>query len=105
MDWAVTLLAIHIFGLLGCLLIYHKAPCWMQKVVVGFLGVGMLVMAGGYAAAIGEMAGFGWWGSWNFFTLGLVIEHIGVLLLVFRLNYQEHLQWKPSSAPSLSLPD
>lgn len=98
MIWNLALCTIHAAALAGFIALYRKAPCWMQKVTVGLLIVGMAIIAGAYAMAAG-----GIW--WNFHVrfVGWAFLDAAMLLYVFRLIYQQHLEWKPSSVPFRSL--
>jgi hypothetical protein len=94
--WHLTLLAVHIAALVGAGYLYRSAPCWMQKLTVLGIVVAMLVISVAYALAVLDV-----WGWWLVVVVGLSIEHLAVLLYVFRLIYKGN-QWKPSSAHSLS---
>lgn len=83
MEWHVTMLAVHVVGAILCTLMYRHAPCWMQKLVVVGLVAGMFLIAIAYAVAIG---GFELW--WHVALLGLVIEHVAIMLYVFRVLYK-----------------
>jgi hypothetical protein len=96
MSWDLTMLLMHLCALAGAVMLYRHAPCWMQKIVVGLLFVSMLVFSGAYAAAL-----FDWHWHWMVTRAAYAIEHIAVLLYVFRLIYRDHVQWT-SSAPSRS---
>lgn len=92
MSWNITMLAVHAISLAGCVLLYRSAPCWMQKLVVVGLGFAMLVACMAFGAAL---AGHDYV-RWPIFIVALAIEHIAVLLYVFRLIYQNHIQWNSS---------
>ncbi len=98
MAWNISFLVIHLLYLAGVIALYRHAPCWMQKVTLFGLGITMVLMSIGYAAGAA-----GYWWSWHIMASGLAIEHLAVMIYIFRLIYQQHLQWKPSSAhfPSL----
>lgn len=92
-QWNVTMLFIHAFACFGFARLFEQAPCWMQKVVVALLSFGML------AFAFGDLATLAWgWDHW-LTRVGQALEHIAVLLYVFRLNFQEP-QWANSLARS-----
>ena len=103
MAWFVTLVLVHLVAFFGACALYWRAPCWMQTLAVFGLAIAMGIIGIGYTAMLGEAAGLGWWGGWYVITLGLVIEHIAVLLYIFRLVYREHVQWQNSSARSPNL--
>lgn len=98
MAWEITLFFVHLAALAGCVVLYRKAPCWMQRLVVCGLGLGMLFMCIAYAATLQAA----WW-WWYMALAGFAIEHVAVLLYVFRIIYQG-TQWKPSSVASRSSP-
>jgi hypothetical protein len=83
MQWNLTMLAVHVIaaGLAGVL--YVRAPCWMQKLVILGIFIGFTVMIVAYAAAL---AGVWWW--WHVTLLAFAIEHVALLLYVFRLVWQ-----------------
>lgn len=94
MIWNLTLLVVHLLALAGFVFLYKAAPCWMQKVcIVGFC-IAMAVCSIGFGFGVA-----GQWWHWHIVMLGLAIEHVAVLLYVFRLIYQDHVKWTPSSAP------
>ena len=101
-DWLITLFCIHALAAFGATILYREAPCWMQKVVVIGFVVAMGTVATGYLMQLGDALRWGWWGGESVVIFGMVIEHIAVLLMIFRLNYQEHLQWRKSSEHSRS---
>lgn len=106
MAWASTLFFVHLAALIGVVTLYRRAPCWMQKLSIFGLIVAMTAATLAYSIAL---AGFlaphwGWIGSWEIFGLGLMIEHTAVLLMIFRLVFQqkpvpkEEAQWPNSLA-------
>lgn len=97
MMWNLTLLLVHLAALAGFIHLYKSAPCWMQKVSVAGFVLAMGTMSAAFTLAILDV-----WGHWHVVLLGLAIEHLAVLVYVFRLIYQQHLQWTPSSAHSHS---
>ena len=103
MDWLVTLVAVHVLAVIGAAALFWRAPCWMQKLSIFGFTVALGVIAMGYVALLGERLGLEWLGGGNMIGLGLVIEHIAVLLYVFRMYYRENIQWPNSSAPSRNL--
>lgn len=98
MAWELTLFFVHLAALAGCLVLYGKAPCWMQKLVVFGLGLAMTCLTIAYGGAL-----FSAWWWWYLALAGFALEHTAVLLYVFRIIYQG-TQWKPSSVPSRSSP-
>lgn len=95
--WNLTFLLVHLAAMVGFIHLYKAAPCWMQKVSVAGFVVAMGFLSMGFALALAEV-----WGHWYFVVLGFSIADLSVLLYVFRLIYQQHLEWKPSSIPSRS---
>lgn len=96
--WNFTFLLIHLGAMVGFIHLYKSAPCWMQKVSVAGFVLAMALLSIGFALAVAQV----WW-HWYFFILGFSIADLAVLVYVFRLLYQQHLEWKPSSIPSRSL--
>ena len=98
MMWNATMLAIHLIGLWACGVLYRLAPCWMQKGVIGIIALAMFALAtsNGFAIFGEEFA------RYYLAQLGLALEHLGVLLYVFRLLYQA--PWVTSSRPSHNSP-
>lgn len=94
MIWNLTLFFVHVAALAGAFVLYRKAPCWMQRLVMAGLIGAMTLVAG--ASAL-NLAGV-WW-AWRLSMLGLAVEHIAVLLYVFRLNFQGE-SWKHLSQHS-----
>lgn len=94
------MLGVHIFAFAGFGLLYGQAPCWMQKLVMGLLAVGMGVVALSYAALLNSFV----WEHHMLYRVGVALEHLAVLLYAFRLLVQGAPIWKASSAPSRSSP-
>lgn len=99
MEWNLTMLGVHLVALVLSMLLYRAAPCWMQRLVVVGLSVAFAVMVGAYIAAL---AGDWWW--WYLAVLALTIEHLAVLLYLFRVVWQGGIGWNKSSLRSRSLP-
>lgn len=96
MIWNLIFLLVHLAALAGFIYLYRAAPCWMQKVsVVGFV-IAMTLFTMSFGLGLMEVEGHR-----HLAILGMAIEHLAVLLYVFRLIYQGS-EWKTSSAPSLS---
>lgn len=85
-----SLLALHLLAAAGCVQLYRQAPCWMQKLVMGMLAATMSIASLAYAVSL-----FGG-DYWPVLVLALVVEHIAILLYLFRLSVQG-IQWIPSS--------
>lgn len=94
MIWNITMLVVHLAALAGFLFLYREAPCWMQRLAIAGFALAMAICSIGFGVGLaGE-----WW-YWHIVMLGLAIEHFSVLLYVFRLIYQDHIKWTPSSVP------
>lgn len=97
MEWNLTMFSVHVVALIGCLRLYRAAPCWMQRLFMGMLAAGMAIIAVAYVVAVFD-------GDFRpIVQLAAAIEHVGVLIYLFRLNLQG-MQWTPSSDRSRSLP-
>lgn len=94
MAWNLTFLIVHFAALIGFIFLYRSAPCWMQKLAVIGFALGMAILTISSSFALIEVNGHR-----HLTALGLAVEHIAVLLYVFRLIYQGQQEWKPSSAP------
>lgn len=90
-SWEITMSFVHLAALAALLMLYRSAPCWMQKLVMGLLIVAMVVFTAAHFAVLA-----GVWEAHFFFKTAFAIEHVAVLLYVFRLIYQDRLQWTPS---------
>lgn len=86
MEWHLTMLSINVLAMLAAGALFARAPCWMQKVAVVGLFTGFAVIAIAYVLGIVGVE------DWrNVRALGLAVEHIGVLMYVFRLAWQRGL--------------
>ncbi|NCZ46231.1 MAG: hypothetical protein EBX59_01445 [Betaproteobacteria bacterium] len=74
------MLAVHLAAFFILCAIYRPAPDWLQRVIVGSLIAAVGVMCGGYVGTI-----FFDLECRAILQLGHVIEHLGVLLYVFRI--------------------
>lgn len=95
MSWAYTMLVVHIAALCGLVLLYRQPPCWMQRVVV------VLFMAAMAIYAVAQVVALAGYYERGVVRVAFAIEHVGVLLWVFRLIFQDRVQWT-SSPPSRS---
>lgn len=95
--WNFIFLFVHLATFIGFVVLYRLAPCWMQKLVVA----GQILAFGTMSIAF-TLAVFGVWGWWYFAILGLAIEHLAVLMYLFRLIYQSIICQPKSSVPSHS---
>lgn len=92
MSWELTMVFVHGAALVGLVMLWRRPPCWMQKLVVLILFLAMLVLLVG---------GFVWLAGWveearHLYRIGLLLEHSAVLLWIFRLIYQDRVQWTSS---------
>jgi hypothetical protein len=87
-SWNAIFFFMHFFGFLGACLLYRNAPCWMQRLTVVGVAIGMFVLMVANAIAL---AG-GWW-SWWVASLGFAFEHLAVLLWLFRVHFQAKPAW------------
>ena len=86
LDWLVTLLAVHVLWLGGVIYLFRGAPCWMQRISVALLVLAFIAFCAAYVAALCRIEGW-----WFFLAVGGTIEHIAVMLYVFRIVWQgEH---------------
>ncbi len=95
MSWLYTMIAVHVFATIGFVILYRAAPCWMQKLVIFGLIVAMVLVTAAYGL---QFLGVEYWAQVG--VLGLVIEHLAVLLYVFRLIHQTYVCPPSSPAPS-----
>lgn len=96
------MLAVHIAAFFVLFAIYGRAPDWMQRIIVGSFVVAMGIMSAGYIGTI-------FWGldCSGVLRLGNVIEHLAVLLYLFRIfiSDQEKRCLPNSLQQSQRLPD
>lgn len=83
LDWLVTLLAVHVLWLVGVIHLFKGAPCWMQRISVGLLVLAFALFCAAYIAAICRLERW-----WLFLAMGAAIEHLAVMLYVFRIWWQ-----------------
>lgn len=99
MTWGFTMLFVHLAALCGLCLLYRQAPCWMQRIVVVLLILACTGFVAAQIATLNDMV----WEAHLLRRLAFEFEHIGVLLWVFRLIYQDRVQWTSSTrSPSSS---
>lgn len=85
LDWLLTLLMFHVVLLAGVIGLFKGAPCWLQKLAVVFLIASAVVFCLAYMAALFGVA------RWYYILLiAFVLEHLGVVVYVFRVY------WKPA---------
>lgn len=102
MTIPLFLFFIHVLALCGFVILFFSAPCWMQKMVVVGMAASMGLIASGYYIDLVTFIDKDsmWWGARYFIQVGYVIEHIAVLLYVFRLLHQnEKAKWQKSLQP------
>lgn len=83
LEWLLTLLAVHAVALLGVIVLFKGAPCWMQKVAMGLLIAAFIVFCIAYVAALARID---YW--WAFLAIAAALEHVAVLIYVFRVWWQ-----------------
>lgn len=90
MTFDLVLLVVHLALIAAVVRLYRSAPCWMQKCVVAGLGMAAFCICAGYLVGFldGEEYSLTWLVSKEFISLGYKIEHIAVLIYVFRLAHQ-----------------
>lgn len=84
MIWNVTLLMVHIFALLALAMLFKNSPDALQRIVIG-----LLFASTGVYICTGSAALLGYWSHWLVGRIAFQIEHIAVLLYVFRLFVQD----------------
>ena len=86
MLWDLTLLIVNVAALVCAIGLFRRAPCAIQKTAIGLVVVAMLI----HSAALMFML-YGVEGAWRVRRVAGILEHLGVLLIVFRLSYKEWL--------------
>ena len=89
MTWDITLLTIHICAAMGFAMMFCTAPDALQKLVLGLLMTAALVLVYVYAASAVDRPL-----HWSWRRIALEVEHIGVLLYLFRLLFVEKIKCK-----------
>lgn len=95
MNWEISMIFVHGAAVAGLVLLFRLPPSWLQKLVLLVLLLAMGALIGGGVLWINGFEEE----SKHLYRLGLKIEHSGVLLWIFRLIYQDRVQWT-SSPPS-----
>jgi p-aminobenzoyl-glutamate transporter AbgT len=95
-DWNITMLAIHLVALVLAALLYTRAPCWLQRLVVAGLAIAFAVISLAYVLAL---RGVDSW--WHVLLVGFALEHAAVLLYVFRIVWQGGLNGSRRDAPAI----
>lgn len=83
LDWLITLLAVHLLALFGVIYMLRGAPCWMQRMSIALLVVAFFFFCVAYVAALARVENW-----WAFLVIGATVEHLAVLLYVFRIIWQ-----------------
>lgn len=98
MSWSITLLGVHVAFLFCLALLWRATPDWLQRLVLGLLMAAAMVFV---IASLAELVGTGMHWLWK--RVALEIEHVAVLLYIFR---QIHVRYvcPTLSAHSHSLP-
>jgi hypothetical protein len=94
MTWNFTLLVVNLTAFVCVLGLFKEAPCFVQKLAIGTLSVALLVHAITFALIITSDFPFGP----LFRRMAYVMEHLSVLLIVFRLSYKEWLNARPHNS-------
>lgn len=95
LPWTVTLLLVHFTACLCLVSVVTGAPCFLQRLAVVMLIVALGSHALSYGFQLFEETSYTGRVLWR---LSLALEHLGVLLYVFRLWYREKVDWRPISA-------
>jgi hypothetical protein len=89
MDVYITLLTVHVIALAIAIYLWRDAPCWMQKVCMLLLALSFVACCAAFVGALSHVRG--WRG---FLLLAAALEHLAVLLYVFRIWWQgEQKKW------------
>jgi len=80
MTWPLTLLAVHVGALVALAVLSLNTPDSLQRLAMGLVLVAMTMMTASHAAAV-----LGIDVHWTIKRMAHEIEHIGVLVMVFRL--------------------
>lgn len=99
MEWNLTMFAVHLIALVFAVMLYGAAPCWMQRAVMFGLALAAGLVAGAYGAVIAGVER-----GQELRELGLAVEHIAVLLYLFRIVWQRGTEWNKLSDHSRSSP-
>lgn len=80
MTWDITQLGVHLAALAALVMLWRAAPDNLQRLALALLMLSMAITAYGYGSAIG-----GFDISWMVRRFASELEHLGVLVYVFRL--------------------
>lgn len=94
--WDVTMLTMHVAMVVIGWLLVRGAPCWMQQLAIGMVILGMVIAVFAFGFALAGHPEY----HWPFFIVALVIEHLAVMLWLFRLFKDKYLCLPNCSAPS-----
>lgn len=105
-SWSLTILSINLIAFFACTVLWKTAPCWMQKLTVGTFAVSLAIMSAGRFIALMDVIrpDLGWYGASELTLLAFAVQHLAVLLYIFRLIFRE-LLWVKSSDKFRLLPD
>lgn len=96
--WSLIWMLLHLSAAIALVCLYRYAPCWMQRTVVTGLALTMFIFMG---ADVLTLAGGD---DYHLYRVAYALEHLAVLLYVFRLMYQRGIEHgrhpKPSAAIS-----
>lgn len=88
-PWDLTVLMVHIMAVMAAAALFCSAPDRIQKLVLGLVMASGLGMICYYAMQLALLDP-----HWLIRVAALNLEHVGVLLYVFRLVYVERLSCK-----------
>lgn len=95
LDWNMGLFLIHLAGTVMTFMLYRRAPCWIQKIVVAMIAIGMGILTAAYLLAVFDVE---YWS--HVVVAGLAVNHIAVMLYVFRIIWQGGLERGTNNQPS-----
>jgi hypothetical protein len=104
-SWSITLLLVNLIAFAACMVLWRTAPCWMQRLTVATFAASLAIMSlGRFIALVSAIRPeWGWYGASEMTLLALAVQHLAVLLYVFRLVFRELLWVKSSDKSRLSL--
>jgi hypothetical protein len=97
MDWNTYMLLLNGTLVYLAALLWKRAPCWMQRIVVGLLVASFFILSFGYGmvtVGINEILDVRWW---HVTTFGFIVEHMAVIMYVFRVIMQGGLHHGPAT--------
>jgi hypothetical protein len=82
--------SVHIIAATVAFWMVRGAPDWIQKIIISLIGVGMTTAAFAFGAAMFESHEY----QEELFKLASQLEHLVMLLFIFRLYFERHIKWK-----------